>query len=182
MLLILILWNFSGTLCAGNAVRNRKNNHFTCLNSCLHEGIWFTTSYRWTQIYLFLHQQYPNVVTKLIYCSRTVPEIEKVVEELKRLVKYIEEETKTPTNLLGLCLSSRKNMCINENVSPQNRLVSSWIFWIWFFQVLKAVEGKAIDGKCHTLTASFVREKHKSDPSVPVCDLFEVWAHSTLHC
>ncbi|CAD5123245.1 DgyrCDS11601 [Dimorphilus gyrociliatus] len=101
-------------------------------------------------------KQHPGVITKLIYCSRTVPEIEKVVGELKRLVAYIEEETKQCANILGLCLSSRKNMCINESV-------------------LKAVEGKAIDGKCHALTASFVREKHKSDASVPVCDLFEMF-------
>ena len=31
-------------------------------------------------------QQNPNHVTKLIYCSRTVPEMEKVVEELRKLL------------------------------------------------------------------------------------------------
>lgn len=56
----------------------------------------------------------------------------------------------------------------------KNKTVSASNFSYGAFQVLKAVEGKAIDGKCHTLTASFVRDRHKSDPSVPVCDLFEV--------
>ena len=30
----------------------------------------------------------PNDVTKLIYCSRTIPEIEKVLEECKKLFDY----------------------------------------------------------------------------------------------
>ena len=34
-------------------------------------------------------------------------------------------------------------------------------------------EGKIIDGRCHTLTASFVRERHKQDPDVPVCSFYE---------
>lgn len=31
-----------------------------------------------------------------------------------------------------------------------------------------------MDGLCHKLTSSFVRVKRKSDPTVPVCDFFEV--------
>ena len=34
-------------------------------------------------------------------------------------------------------------------------------------------DGKVVDGKCHSMTASFIREQHEMDPSVPVCDLFE---------
>lgn len=30
-----------------------------------------------------------------------------------------------------------------------------------------------VDGRCHSLTASYVRERHKSDESVPVCSFFE---------
>lgn len=58
----------------------------------------------------------PFNVTKLIYCSRTVPEIEKVVEELRLLFKYIETETKEKLNMLGLVLTSRKNLCIHPEV------------------------------------------------------------------
>lgn len=35
-------------------------------------------------------------------------------------------------------------------------------------------EGKKVDGKCLSLTASYVRLKHKEDPSIPVCALYEV--------
>ncbi len=101
-------------------------------------------------------KQRPLDVTKLIYCSRTVPEIEKVVEELKNVAAYYEKETGEPSNLLGLVLSSRKNMCINSDVCAEK-------------------EGKAVDGKCFSLTTSYVRARHKHDPTVPVCNFFEAF-------
>lgn len=60
--------------------------------------------------------EHPLDVTKLIYCSRTVPEIEKVIEELKKLIDYYEKETKSKPKIVGLVLSSRKNMCIHPEV------------------------------------------------------------------
>ena len=96
----------------------------------------------------------PSDVTKLIYCSRTIPEIEKVMEELKKLLAYYEkvgEETK----FIGVCLSSRKNLCLNS-------------------EVVKEREGKAVDAKCNSLTASYIRDRNAKNPgSVPVCDFFE---------
>ena len=59
---------------------------------------------------------------KLIYCSRTVPEIEKALTELKRLMEYrisyaeTEEEKEKERNYTGLGLTSRKNLCINPDV------------------------------------------------------------------
>ena len=41
-------------------------------------------------------------------------------------------------------------------------------------QVSKEDEGKQVDSSCHRLTASFVRHRHKSDSSVPVCLFYEV--------
>lgn len=63
--------------------------------------------------------EHPLDVTKLIYCSRTVPEIEKVLEELKKLIDYYEKETKSKPKIVGLVLSSRKNMCIHPEVISQ---------------------------------------------------------------
>ena len=64
--------------------------------------------------------QYPEKLVKLVYCSRTVPEIEKAVGELKRLVEFYKKETKQPDlKFIGLSLSSRKNVIklyINEIV------------------------------------------------------------------
>ncbi|XP_066911999.1 general transcription and DNA repair factor IIH helicase subunit XPD-like [Clytia hemisphaerica] len=96
----------------------------------------------------------PQHLSKLIYCSRTVPELEKVLEELKKLMEYYEKETGEPLKMLGLALSSRKNLCIKPEVAS-----------------LK--EGKKVDGMCHALTASYVRAKHQNQPGIPVCSFFE---------
>ncbi|XP_076100615.1 general transcription and DNA repair factor IIH helicase subunit XPD-like [Mytilus galloprovincialis] len=98
-------------------------------------------------------QANPLEVTKLIYCSRTVSELEKVVEELKNLVKFY-EESEEKLQIVGLALSSRKNLCIHPEVSQER-------------------EGKSMDGLCHKMTSSFIRVKRKSDPTVPVCDFYE---------
>lgn len=60
---------------------------------------------------------YPDKVGKLIYCSRTVPEMEKVMEEMRGLIKYIQSHLgdKMP-GFLGLALSSRKNLCIHPDI------------------------------------------------------------------
>ncbi|XP_057323789.1 general transcription and DNA repair factor IIH helicase subunit XPD [Microplitis mediator] len=96
----------------------------------------------------------PSAVTKLIYCSRTVPEIEKVIEELKKLMDYYEKETGSPPRMVGLVLSSRKNMCIHPEVSKER-------------------DGKIVDGRCHSLTASYVRARHNYDESTPICSFYE---------
>lgn len=89
----------------------------------------------------------PNKIGKLIYCSRTLPELEKVVEELRKLHKYYESEAAAENSsskindrnsFVGLCLTSRKNLCIHPSVS-------------------KFKEGRVVDGKCFSLTANFKR-------------------------
>ncbi|KAH8029220.1 hypothetical protein HPB51_023785 [Rhipicephalus microplus] len=58
----------------------------------------------------------PAMISKLLYCSRTLPEIEKVVEELRRLLEHYKRETGEDMGLLGLCLTSRKNLCIHPQL------------------------------------------------------------------
>lgn len=96
----------------------------------------------------------PLDVRKFIYCSRTVPEIEKVIEELRRIYEYIEKNIFEKPKLTGLVLTSRKNMCIHPDVTS-----------------LK--EGKFVDGKCHSLTASYVRDRHRADDTTPICQYYE---------
>ncbi|CAD7012055.1 unnamed protein product [Ceratitis capitata] len=101
---------------------------------------------------------HPDVLRKLIYCSRTVPEIEKVIAELQNLISYYEKNAPEPPQLLGLVLSSRKNMCVHPEVSRER-------------------EGKAVDGKCYGLTASYVRTHHEVDPeNTPICQYYEGFA------
>lgn len=55
-------------------------------------------------------------VQKLIYCTRTVHEMEKVLEELRKLQAYQEKELGKAAKMLCLGLSSRKNLCIHPEV------------------------------------------------------------------
>lgn len=96
----------------------------------------------------------PHAVRKLIYCSRTVPEIEKVLAELKVLMDYYEKQTGQRPELLGVVLSSRKNLCIHPDVSKER-------------------EGKLVDARCYGLTASHVRDRHAVDEGTAVCTYYE---------
>ena len=54
----------------------------------------------------------------LIYCTRTIPEMNQCMRELKRLMRYREKELASECKpILGFCMTSRKNLCINEEVS-----------------------------------------------------------------
>eukprot|EP00731_Ephydatia_muelleri_P027476 Em0019g349a len=97
---------------------------------------------------------HPSDLEKLIYCSRTVQEITKTLQELRVLIDYYTLVDGRAPNFLGLALSARKNLCIHPEVS-------------------QAEEGKEVDSRCHKLTASFMREKHTHDPSIPVCSFYE---------
>eukprot|EP00045_Choanoeca_perplexa_P011544 m.123032 g.123032 ORF g.123032 m.123032 type:complete len:798 (-) comp15669_c1_seq3:26-2419(-) len=100
---------------------------------------------------------YPGRIGKFIYCSRTVPEIEKVLEELKGVITYIKTETNQPDlNYLGLGLSSRRNLCVHPEVSQERT-------------------GNVVDAKCRQLTASFVRDKNDGQS---YCDFFNGFAQS----
>lgn len=121
-----------------------------------------------------LIQFYPEQ-RKLIYCSRTVPEIEKALAELKRLMAYRAKYNKAANmvnadgnsmevdgedegkmeEILALGLSSRKNMCIHPVVSQQRK-------------------GKVVDAMCRDMTSAWACKKGREDPgSVTLCDYHE---------
>jgi DNA excision repair protein ERCC-2 len=99
-------------------------------------------------------KRHPDQYNKLIYCSRTVPEIEKVMSEMKRLIDYYEKELKEKQKFIGIAMSSRKNLCIHPDVS-QLRL------------------GKEVDSACMNLTASYIRERAKHNNSIKTCSYYE---------
>lgn len=104
-----------------------------------------------------LDDQFHAEKRKLIYCSRTVPEIEKVLAELKRLMEYRKNEGgMQEDDFLGFGLTSRKNLCIHPSVSKEKK-------------------GKVVDARCRDITNAAVCEKNRADPgSVEVCDWHEV--------
>ncbi|KAJ3071405.1 DNA-dependent ATPase of the nucleotide excision repair factor 4 complex [Podochytrium sp. JEL0797] len=99
-------------------------------------------------------QHYPEK-RKLIYCSRTVPEIEKALAELKRLIEY-RRRFLPNEQFLGIGLTSRRNLCVNEEVSKEKR-------------------GTFVDAKCRSLTAPWVRSTTTSvkSTSPALCSYFE---------
>eukprot|EP00055_Hartaetosiga_balthica_P015491 m.91823 g.91823 ORF g.91823 m.91823 type:complete len:776 (+) comp8880_c0_seq2:139-2466(+) len=93
---------------------------------------------------------YPGRIGKFVYCSRTVPEIEKVLEELKVLIPFIEKETGQKQDFLGLALSARKNLCIHSEVS-------------------RSREGSTVDAMCRSRTAAYVRNGNDGNS---LCDFY----------
>ncbi|GBG88390.1 hypothetical protein CBR_g47089 [Chara braunii] len=77
---------------------------------------------------------------KLVYCTRTVHEMEKVLAELRLLQAYQEKELGNQAKILALGLSSRKNLCIHPRVSGEG-------------------SRESVDAGCRKLTASWVRER-----------------------
>ncbi|KAK5092144.1 TFIIH/NER complex ATP-dependent 5'-3' DNA helicase subunit [Exophiala xenobiotica] len=87
---------------------------------------------------------------KLIYCSRTMSEIEKALAELKALMKYRTKELGYTEEFRGLGLTSRKNLCLHPSVKREK-------------------SGAVVDARCRSLTAGFVKEKKERGEDVDVC-------------
>ncbi|CAI0448923.1 unnamed protein product [Linum tenue] len=91
---------------------------------------------------------------KLIYCTRTVHEMEKTLAELKFLHNYQVKHLGAAAKMLAIGLSSRKNLCVNPTVSSaENR--------------------DSVDAACRKLTASWVRSMAAENPNQPTCEFYE---------
>ncbi|CAL0328585.1 unnamed protein product [Lupinus luteus] len=96
----------------------------------------------------------PNSPLKLLYCTRTVHEMEKTLAELKLLHEYQLRHLGPAARLMALGLSSRKNLCVNQRVlAGENR--------------------DTVDAGCRKLTASWVRALAAENESVARCEFFE---------
>ncbi|XP_004290662.1 PREDICTED: DNA repair helicase UVH6 [Fragaria vesca subsp. vesca] len=96
----------------------------------------------------------PHNPVKLIYCTRTVHEMEKTLAELKLLHNYQLRHLGNHAAILAIGLSSRKNLCVNPTV-------------------LAAENRDSVDAACRKLTASWVRAAAVANPNVPSCEFFE---------
>nr|XP_029118754.1 general transcription and DNA repair factor IIH helicase subunit XPD isoform X2 [Elaeis guineensis] len=96
----------------------------------------------------------PSPPLKLLYCTRTVHEMEKTLAELRLLHSHL-----PPTHRsLALGLSSRKNLCVNPIA-------------------LSSASRDSVDSACRRLTASWVRAAAAEQPpgAVPTCPFFEAY-------
>ena len=96
----------------------------------------------------------PQGAIKLIYCTRTVHEMEKTLAELKLLHNYQVKHLGPAAKILAIGLSSRKNLCVNPNV-------------------LEANNRDSVDAACRKRTASWVRALSAENPNVETCEFFE---------
>lgn len=82
-----------------------------------------------------------------------MPEIEKALAELKRLVEY-RKSCGLQESILGLGLTSRRNLCLHPSVSKEKK-------------------GKVVDARCRNLTASWVREAALAGQDIETCSFYE---------
>ncbi|KAL4750687.1 hypothetical protein BDW72DRAFT_109944 [Aspergillus terricola var. indicus] len=94
-------------------------------------------------------QHYPEH-RKLIYCSRTMSEIEKALAELRELMKFRSEQLGYTEDFRALGLTSRKNLCLHPSVKREK-------------------SGTVVDARCRSLTAGFVKEKKEKGEDVELC-------------
>ena len=81
---------------------------------------------------------------KLVYCTRTIVEMEKTLEELKNVqeqrLKDFHGEPHLSRGVLAMCLSSRRNLCIHPKVS-------------------KLDDRESVDAACRSKTAPWVENE-----------------------
>jgi len=106
-------------------------------------------------------QHYPEH-RKLIYCSRTMSEIEKALAELRALMQYRSDQLGFAEDFRGLGLTSRKNLCLHPSVKREK-------------------SGAVVDARCRSLTAGFVKEKKDRGEDVDVCVYHDNLDHLEPH-
>ena len=110
---------------------------------------------------------------KILYCSRTVPELEKTLVELKRLVQYRESVQGSKMKFTALGLSSRRNLCLHPEVGISVFSVKSGLSYLPM-QVSKQRFGRLVDAECRKRTASWARNASRTNSDVETCSFYEV--------
>jgi len=93
--------------------------------------------------YQFAHPE----VGKLVFCTRTVPEMTKALKELRVIMEYRNSVYVEPSRFLAVGISARKNMCVHPQVS---RLPTA----------------DAINARCRVLTSSGVGSSNAATPDM----------------
>ena len=103
---------------------------------------------------------YPDNFKRLIYCTRTVPEMEKTLKELKFLMAQREVELQDGKNVLAVGLSARKNLCVHPKVIEYSS------------------NREKTDAECRKLTSPWARVQYKGKPGEDqmLCQYYENYA------
>lgn len=94
-------------------------------------------------------------IKKLIYCTRTVVEMEKTLREVKFVMDARERhKAKSNVKFLGVGLSARRNLCIHPEI-----------------QGIK--DNYKVDAECRKRTADWVRADRARGQEVELCSFYE---------
>lgn len=83
---------------------------------------------------------------KIVYCSRTMSEIEKALIELQKLMEFRTQELGYEEEFRGLGLTSRKNLCLHPTISKERK-------------------GVVVDERCRRITNGQLKEKMEKEGS-----------------
>ncbi|KAN0061899.1 TFIIH/NER complex ATP-dependent 5'-3' DNA helicase subunit [Thecaphora frezii] len=135
------------------------------------------------------YQKFHPASRKLIYCSRTVPEIEKALAELKRLMEYRarynvqegEESEVAKNEASGSNGPGEYNIEMKGRGKAGGQMedilalgLSSRKNLCIHPSVSRERKGKVVDARCRDMTSSWACEKGRQDPgSVELCDFHE---------
>lgn len=96
---------------------------------------------------------------KIVYCTRTISETEKVMDELKSLVSYIEREVGFPLGYTGIGICARRNLCINQ-------------------EVLASKSSVELDAACQERTSQWARSEEGGGKR---CEYYEKFLETSPH-
>lgn len=85
---------------------------------------------------------------KIVYCSRTMSEIEKALIELHKLMEYRTKELGYEEEFRGLGLTLRKNLCLHPTISKERK-------------------GTVVDEKCRRITNGQLKERIEQGKVTP---------------
>lgn len=135
------------------------------------------------------YQQFHPAKRKLIYCSRTVPEIEKALAELKRLMEYRARYNVQQDQASGVLKKESQssdrpgehNIEMNGKGNTGSQMedilalgLSSRKNLCIHPDVSRERKGKVVDARCRDMTSSWACEKGRQDPgSVELCNFHE---------
>lgn len=86
--------------------------------------------------------QHRSKYKKVIYCTRTVVEMEKTLKEIKKLLKSIGKEDVNTKKFLAVGLTAKKNICVHRDADA------------WRAQ-------ERVETECRKRTSEWVRSKYK---------------------
>jgi len=66
--------------------------------------------------YVSTYLQNSATIPRVVYSAKSTMEIEHAMKGLKLVLDYIEKKHNIKVDILGLCISEKKNLCVNESV------------------------------------------------------------------